>query len=492
LEQLEQEHENLRTALQWLLEQAEVVQARGDEVEMALHLAGALWRFWSVRGHLSEGRHWLERVLAGETLQAGRSAGTQVAASLRAKALTGAVSLALAQDDYDQAEVLCRESLELYRELGERSGTAFSLQQLANITYRRSNYAQARSLLEEALLLFKEVEDEEGMASVLDDLAYGATDEGEYTRARGLAEQALTISRKVNDKRSITYALLRLGRVLFFSQGDLARSRRLAEEALTISKEVGYKWGKASSLGLLGQLALMEGEDTMARTILEEALVIRKELGDRWGIAWGLYSLGSVHILQGDYMMARRLYEESLAIVRKLEDKEFKASCLEGLGEVVAAQGEPALAVRLWGEAEALRQAIAAPMAPINCATYERAVAAARHDLGEKAFATAWVEGRSMTTVQALPTQEAAPMSLSMEARQPTVSPTGQVPPAGLTAREAEVLRLLAQGWTDAQIAEHLVISVRTVNHHTISLYRKLGVSSRAAATHYAIEHHLL
>src|SRR6516225_7294988 len=65
LERLEQEHENLRVALQWLLEQAEGVLARGDEAEMALRLAGALWRFWLVRGHLSEGRHWLERVLAG-------------------------------------------------------------------------------------------------------------------------------------------------------------------------------------------------------------------------------------------------------------------------------------------------------------------------------------------------------------------------------------------------------------------------------------------
>jgi DNA-binding NarL/FixJ family response regulator len=64
--------------------------------------------------------------------------------------------------------------------------------------------------------------------------------------------------------------------------------------------------------------------------------------------------------------------------------------------------------------------------------------------------------------------------------------------PAGLTAREVEVLRLIAQGWTGAQIAEHLVISPRTVNRHTASLYSKLGVSSRAAATHYALEHHLL
>jgi DNA-binding NarL/FixJ family response regulator len=64
--------------------------------------------------------------------------------------------------------------------------------------------------------------------------------------------------------------------------------------------------------------------------------------------------------------------------------------------------------------------------------------------------------------------------------------------PAGLTAREVEVLRLLAQGWTDAQIAEHLVISPRTVNRHTTSLYSKLNISSRAAATRYAHEHHLL
>ncbi len=71
---------------------------------------------------------------------------------------------------------------------------------------------------------------------------------------------------------------------------------------------------------------------------------------------------------------------------------------------------------------------------------------------------------------------------------------TTQTPayPDGLTAREVEVLRLIAQGWTDAQIAGHLVISPRTVNRHTTSLYSKLKVSSRAAATHYALEHHLL
>jgi DNA-binding NarL/FixJ family response regulator len=64
--------------------------------------------------------------------------------------------------------------------------------------------------------------------------------------------------------------------------------------------------------------------------------------------------------------------------------------------------------------------------------------------------------------------------------------------PDGLTAREVEVLRLLAQGMTSAQIAEQLVIGVVTVNFHVRSIYSKLGVTSRAAAARYAVEHHLV
>jgi DNA-binding NarL/FixJ family response regulator len=64
--------------------------------------------------------------------------------------------------------------------------------------------------------------------------------------------------------------------------------------------------------------------------------------------------------------------------------------------------------------------------------------------------------------------------------------------PDGLTAREVEVLRLVAQGLTDAQIAEQLIISPRTVNSHLTSIYSKIGVSSRTAAARYAIEHHMV
>ena len=160
---------------------------------------------------------------------------------------------------------------------------------------------------------------------------------------------------------------------------------------------------------------------------------------------------------------------------------------------MVAAQGEPAWAARLWGAAESLREAIGTPLPPIERDTYEGSVAAARNHLGEKTFAAAWAEGRDMTPEQVLDAKGPVmiPQSLSTAS-----SPAAPVKPAvtypdGLTVREVEVLRLLAQGLTDAQIAEQLVISPRTVNNHLTSIYSKIQVSTRSAATRYAMEHPL-
>ena len=77
----------------------------------------------------------------------------------------------------------------------------------------------------------------------------------------------------------------------------------------------------------------------------------------------------------------------------------------------------------------------------------------------------------------------------------PSTAPSAKLPlihPDGLTSREVEVLGLVAQGLTNEQVAEQLVISSRTVNTHLTAIYRKIGVSSRSAATRYAIEHHLI
>jgi DNA-binding NarL/FixJ family response regulator len=148
----------------------------------------------------------------------------------------------------------------------------------------------------------------------------------------------------------------------------------------------------------------------------------------------------------------------------------------------------------LWGAAKNLREVIRAPFSLVECPTYERAVSTARINLGEKAFTTVWTQGYTMSLEQVLTAP--TPMMILPPTSAGSVSTPFQRKvvsyPAGLTAREVEVLHLVAAGLTDHQIAEHLVISPHTVNTHLKSIYGKLHVTSRSAATRYAIEHTLM
>ncbi len=475
LDQLEREHENLRAALQWSLERGEAEHC----MEMALRFGGVLRRFWLVHGHLNEGRIFLERALA-------ESEGTT--ASVRAKALNSAANIALNQGYVDRAEVLAEESLALYRELGDTRGIAFSLHQLERVARARGNLRASRSLSEEALALFKEVGDKERVAWSLFRLARLHREQGEYSRAYVLAEESLAVHRELGNKEGIASSLFQLAHVLFASQGDQAKVRCLLEECLALYRELGDKEDMADCFYLSSQVALSRGDTATARSLAEESVVLSREIGDREGIAESLPLLARVLAVQGNHSAARALYKESLALVREMGNKMNIAICLEGLADVAMAEGaaEASLwAIQLWGAAQSLRQAIGAPIPPVDRATYERSVATARTQLGEKAFAKAWAEGQTMILEQILAVQEPT----TRPEQVPRVAP---IYPAGLTAREVEVLRLVAQGLTDAQVAEQLVISPRTVNFHLTSIYSKLGVSSRAAATRYAMDHHLV
>jgi len=601
LERLEREHDNLRAALRWLLEQREVSQC----TESALRLGSALWRFWQVRGHPSEGRQWLEKALTES--RAGM-------APVRAQALYAAGMLAIDQGDYDQATRQCEESLALFRELNDRRGMAVSLSVLGYAAQRRGenntaralleesltigrtlgdrqsiarslcflateadsrgDYIAARAMYEESLAIYRETGDLYNIADVLIAFALEMHHQGEHVMARSLAEEGLELCKKlgnsmgfaykrgiqllhfdafyqgdftmarsfleenlrtakaqgdraeiatglmrlgiialyqgdfvvarslleeslvllraVGDKRNVAYALGDLGRVALY-QGDFVTARAPLEEDLAIAREMGNQRNLSYALGFLGQLALYQGDWTTARSLMEESLAIHRETGDQLGTARRLYDLGRVAFGEGD-VRARALYEEALTIFLALKSKWFIAASFEALAAAVLAQGKRTSAARLWGAAESLREGMGAPIPPVERAAYDRSVAAARAQLGEKSFAAAWAEGRSMTPEQALDAK--GPVTIP----QPLPTVPSSTPPAksaatypdGLTAREVEVLRLLARGLTDVQIAEQLVISPRTVNNHLTSIYSKIQVSSRSAATRYAIDHHLI
>jgi len=238
LDQLDTEHDNLRSALAWS------ATTRGNAID-GLRLAGALWRFWYVRGYLNEGRRWLSGMLAAAA--AGPSAPT------RAKALHGAGALA----------------------------------------WQQGNYAAARTLHEEALAMRRQLHDRQGIASSLNSMGLVARDQGDLPAARALYEEALAMWRQLGDRRGIAVTLNNLGLVVRH-QSDYPIARAMYEESLAIVRERGDRRGMAVALNNLGNVVLEEGNFPAARTLYNESLEILRELVDRDGIAASLEGLAHV------------------------------------------------------------------------------------------------------------------------------------------------------------------------------------------------------
>ncbi len=448
-DQLERGHDNLQAALRWSVERGEDGQRR----DIAWRLVGALQWFWVVYGYVREGQQFVEKVLE-------RSGG--VAASVRAKALNGAGWLALWQGEYGRAKVLCEESLQLYRELHDLRGMALALYRLGLLASTCGDSPGAISLLEESMAL----------------------------------------SREGGDKVVLAYSLwvLALTTLKHADQSDYPRVRSLLEESLTFFGEEHNQEGKAWSLYCLGLWHFQRGDAPTANPLFEESLALFKALGQRQYIAHLLYLMGKATALQGDLPRAHAFSKESLALFQEMDDQRSVAACLEGWALVVAQQGEATWAGQLCGAAEVLRET-GGPADLFNLfsmlderADYEQMRAAVRTRLGDQAFTQALAEGRAMAPAQALAAQghpllSSRPNASTEVAHQQLLSPSS---PHDLSERELEVLRLVAQGLSDAQVADTLVISPRTVNAHLRSIYSKLNITSRHAATLFALRQQLI
>jgi DNA-binding CsgD family transcriptional regulator len=207
-------------------------------------------------------------------------------------------------------------------------------------------------------------------------------------------------------------------------------------------------------------------------------------VGERQAISTALYTLATLAQAECDHERARDLFDEGLLVSVELGNETDIVHYLEGLAAVVAAEGGIVRAARLWGAAEALLEQIEVGVHTyVSDCSLHRSRVAARARLDEAAWTAAWAEGRAMSPEQVVEYALERP-----ETPEPAASESY---PAGLSVREAEVLRLVAQGMTSALVAEELFISPNTVNRHLSSIYGKLGVNSRAAATRFAVEHGL-
>jgi predicted ATPase/DNA-binding CsgD family transcriptional regulator len=477
LERLEQEHDNLRAALRFLLEQGEL----GQSMELALRLGGALTQFWVLHGHFSEGRTFMERALVSSR---------GITASVHLKALEATMYLALNQGDFEAAKKFGEESLAMGRKLGHKSYNSSILSSLGFVFMVRGDLNKACSLNSEAVLFAREVGDKSLIANRLHEMAFVSLERGEYSNACDMYEECLGIFRELGDKVGIAASLHQLALALFLSLNDQKRVHSLLDESLSLWNELDSRNGMAIWSYLAGLVALFECDITHARALLEGSVALYKEVGDCWHSARSLSALARVELFQRNYALAQILHEEHMKLCREIGYKNI-ASAMEGLASVVMGQGQPAWAAQILGAAEKLRETIGAPLPPVESVAYKQSVTAARKLLGSQVFASAWDSGRTMTPEQALAKKDKICLPKSHEVQTSQIF-SKHLLFEGLTAREKDVLRLLAEGFSSVLIAEQLVISLTTVNTHVRSIYSKLGISSRSAATRYAIDHQLL
>ncbi len=408
--------------------QAAFAWSMKHDPELALRLVNALWFFWYAEGQMVEGRRNLERAI--------EVAGA-AAPSVRALALNNLGNLVYELGDVSRAHDLYERSLELRREVGDRYGIASALNNLGMLATAQGNLGHARTLLERSLSLRQELDPTEVPATTLNNLGDVAIVAGDAHTAQHWNEQALTYSRQQGNIRRVAHSLHNLGLALR-CRGDDAAASSLFDESLRLFEQVGEQSGVSAVLQSLGRAAIRQGLIDQARAPLTTALGLHRQVLDRRGLI----------------------------------------RCLEATALVAEATGKHEACVQLLGAA-AIRGELIPLQPPVDTEDVAAARNRARDVLGDGSFDAAWLTGRAFSQDRAI---DVAVALLGSHASADAV----------LSPREREVLRQVAQGSSNQQIADALFISLRTVKAHVTGILTKLDLQSRSAAVAFAHRNNLV
>jgi predicted ATPase/class 3 adenylate cyclase len=250
LDQLEEEHDNLRAALRWSID--------AGDAATALRLIGAVWRFWHLHSHLADGRRWAEEVLA----------------------LPGAAGRT-------------RDRI--------RGLTAFG-----GVTYWQQDVPAFRAAYEEALAIATELSDPDEVAEQTYNLSFALALEGDFEGMIALVHRCRALFEGLGNRRGVADCLWILG-IAARLGGDLDQSRSLEEESIRIHREIGDRFGATVALYALGRTAMEQGDLVVAEACLREALANDASVGNRTGMGVILDNLADKARIEGDHLRALKL-----------------------------------------------------------------------------------------------------------------------------------------------------------------------------------------
>jgi predicted ATPase/DNA-binding NarL/FixJ family response regulator len=372
------------------------------------------------------------------------------------------------------ARALLEQSLTVARSSATPADLAWTLSYLSAVCSYQGDYAAAETFGREGLAIAEGGRSAKGQVMALSVLCQNAYERGDFTGAARWGERSLALEQQLGSPWSMAFSLTNLGRVVA-ARGDHQRAHRLFAESLQIRRDLGDLRGAAICLNRMGASEAAQGRSGEAAERYRESLALFRQIGSQWGVAATLLHLGALAKERGATPAAIRLFREALqlALATKTGPQIREAS--------VALTTLAAKAQAPWAAAQARSSADPGP------ADLDRMLGwAARTSLTlDQALAAAYAAAGDPAPAQQ-PAAAAAPAAARPAAR------GSRNYPAGLTAREVEVLQLVAEGLTDQEVAERLVLSRRTVHAHLSSIYGKLSVANRSAATRFAVEHGLV
>jgi predicted ATPase/DNA-binding CsgD family transcriptional regulator len=370
-----------------------------------------------------------------------------------------------------EAKALFDQSLAILRRLEARADMVFTLNYLGAVCSYLGDYAQTRALCRESLAIAESLGDDYGRAIACNILGQTAYEGGDYTEAQAWSQRSFALEQQIGNGWSMAFSLTNLGKVAY-ALGEYAEARWFFEQSLQTRAGLGDTRGVAICYNRLGDAAMALDNPTEAGQRYAQSLELAREIGNQWGMADSLSNLGQLASTQGRDQAATRLLQEALRLALGTRSAPQVVTIMAALAPVVRRAGQPA-----W--ADELAHFVAAE--PVSFDSYR--------PQAERLLSWAMPGAATPTLEQAIAEAQAPPRAIERAAPAAT-SPASH--PAGLTAREIAVLRLVAQGLTDAQVAEKLVVSPRTVSTHLTSIYGKLQVNSRSAATRFAVENGLV